>query len=261
MAPTDYDELAPGYDQRYRDRSYPGVRATLIELFGGASAPVVEVGCGTAQWVAALAAAATRVLGLDASAAMLSAGRVRATGRLARATAARLPLRTASCAGIYCVHALHHFPDKPAFLAEVARVLAPGGRFAVISLDPARGEDRWVVYDYWPETRAHDLARYLSHEQLQALCAASGLTLQRYGVAEQLAETRRAEELVTRGEALKRSTSQLADLSDEAWQRGLARLTHAARENAALEVPAFLRLSLWVFEKRTPRLSDTWVYG
>jgi hypothetical protein len=32
MAPTDYDQLAPGYDQRYRDRGYPGVRATLTEL-------------------------------------------------------------------------------------------------------------------------------------------------------------------------------------------------------------------------------------
>jgi hypothetical protein len=42
-------------------------------------------------------------------------------------------------------------------------------------------------------------------------------------------------------------------VSDDAWQRGLSRLAHAAHENAALEVHAFLRLSLCVFE-RAPQL-------
>ncbi len=251
MKPTNYDELAPGYDQRYRDRKYPGIERTLLAELERAAGPVVEVGCGTAQWVAALRARGVHAAGIDASRAMLSVARTRAAGHLVQANASRLPLRSGSCAGLYCVHALHHFPDKAAFIAEVARVLAPGARFVVISLDPARAEDRWVVYDYWPEARANDLSRYLSADRLSAVCGAQGLRLRVYDVAEQLDETRSAAELLARGDELKRSTSQLADLSAAEWARGLARLKRASE--AALDEPlvvhAFLRLSVWVFER------------
>jgi ubiquinone/menaquinone biosynthesis C-methylase UbiE len=248
--PTDYDAIAPGYDQRYRDRSYPGVARALRSLFEHAAGPVLEVGCGTAQWIAMLRACGVQALGLDLSAAMLAIARERAQGRLLRARADALPLRSALWRGVYCVHALHHFPDKGAFVAEAARLLAPGGSLAVISLDPERNEDRWVVYDYWPETRVHDLARYASDAQLRGWCEAQGLRLRTYDVAEQIDETRSASELLARGVEFKRSTSQLADLDEAAWQRGLVRLAQANRDaGETLIVRASLRLSLWVFER------------
>ena len=211
---------------------------------------MLEVGCGTAQWVALLSAGGVQVLGVDLSAAMLSVARGRAQGRLVRARADKLPLRSAAWTGVYCVHALHHFPDKAAFVAEAARLLAPGGRLAVISLDPHQAEDNWVVYDYWPETRTDDLARYPSDAQLRAWCEAQGLRLLTYDVAEQIDETRGASELLARGPEFKLSTSQLADLDEATWQRGLARLVQANRAaGEALRVHAALRLSLWVFER------------
>jgi len=38
-----------------------------------------------------------------------------------------------------CVESAHHYPDKPAFLAQLRRVLKPGGRFAIAELISASG--------------------------------------------------------------------------------------------------------------------------
>jgi ubiquinone/menaquinone biosynthesis C-methylase UbiE len=250
MTPTDYDELAQGYDQRYRDRKYRGVEETLIRQFEQVRGAVIEVGCGTAQWVHALSSRGLCVLGFDASHAMLSVARERAEGRLAKADASALPLCSHACAGLYAVHAFHHFPDKALFVREVTRVLSPGARFVVISLDPHRREDHWVVYDYWPETYERDLARYASAQQLSEYAETTGLRLREYGIAEQLEETRSARELLERGDQLKRSTSQLADLSEKEWQEGLGRLRRAAEAAPGeLMVRASLRLSFWAFER------------
>ena len=251
MTKTNYEPLARDYDQRYRERRYPGVEQTLVRQLEHARGALVEVGCGTAQWVHALSERGLRVLGIDASQAMLSVARARAQGRLVLANASALPLREQACAGLFAVHALHHFPDKAAFILEVARVLSPGGRFVVISLDPHRHEDRWGVYDYWPETYARDLARYASTEQISEYGQAAGLRLVEYGIAEQLEETRSASELLDRGEAWKRSTSQLADLSAREWEDGLARLRQARADAAPAElsVRASLRLSFWLLER------------
>jgi SAM-dependent methyltransferase len=46
------------------------------------------------------------------------------------ADAERLPFRDGAFDAVTCRIAAHHFPDPPAFLDEVARVLAPGGVLA-----------------------------------------------------------------------------------------------------------------------------------
>ena len=243
---TDYEQLAPGYDQRYRDRNYAGVKQALVQTLRSLDGPVLEVGCGTAQWVAALREQGVRAFGLDRSPAMLQQARQRADGLVLHATASQLPLRSRSVAAIYCVHAAHHFPDRPAFLREAARVLVVGGTLLVIGLDPHRDDLRWVVYDYWPETRERDLVRYPSTETWRSFADSAGLTLLEYGVAEHLQEVRPAERLLADASSLKLSTSQLADLSADAYQAGLTRLQRAARD-APLQAHADLKLCLWRF--------------
>jgi len=48
---------------------------------------------------------------------------------LVRGSALALPFRPSSFDAVNCCGALHLFPDVPRALAEIARVLAPGGRF------------------------------------------------------------------------------------------------------------------------------------
>ncbi|RMF71124.1 MAG: methyltransferase domain-containing protein, partial [Acidobacteria bacterium] len=56
-----------------------------------------------------------------------------------------LPLADASAALVVVVDALHHMPDIPRVIAEIARVLAPGGRAVLLEPDPRSLVGRFVV--------------------------------------------------------------------------------------------------------------------
>ncbi len=117
------------------DREYDLVRAWLAPAAGGVLA---DLSCGPGVLGRRLAASGdfARVYGVDLSAAMLiQASRLNAADGttdafpLVRADVARLPLRDASLAGAHAGAAMHLWPDVPAALSEVARVLRPGGVF------------------------------------------------------------------------------------------------------------------------------------
>src|SRR5215475_7078210 len=132
---VDYDRIAPAYDRRYAERSYAGVGDALARFLGDA-ARVLEVGCGTGHWLAQIGASGRSAFGVDASPAMLRRARTSTDARVAVATASALPFEAARFDAVVCVNALHHFPDKPRFLAEAWRVLRPGGRFFSVGMDP-----------------------------------------------------------------------------------------------------------------------------
>ncbi len=101
------------------------------------SSVVLDLACGPGIYARRFARGSPQghVVGVDLSAAMLEVARQRARAErldnlfLVRADALRLPLRDAAFDVVNCCGALHLFRDLPAALAEVARVLRPGGRF------------------------------------------------------------------------------------------------------------------------------------
>lgn len=98
---------------------------------------VLDVACGAGH-VAELAAPYVRqVVAVDVTPALLrlAADRFRAAGitnvLLQEGNASRLPFLDASFDLVVCRSALHHFPDPRQPVAEMARVVRPGGRVAV----------------------------------------------------------------------------------------------------------------------------------
>lgn len=90
---------------------------------------VLEIGCGTgsfAQDVRRVVGA--RVLATDASTAMVAATRERGLTALA-ARAEALPLGDDAVDAVCAMWMLYHVPDLTATLAEIRRVLRPGGVF------------------------------------------------------------------------------------------------------------------------------------
>jgi SAM-dependent methyltransferase len=89
---------------------------------------ILDVGCGDGQLTERIAATGARVLGVDASPAMVEAARARG---LAAETgnAEALPFATGRFDAVFSNAALHWVRDQDAMLAEVRRVLKPGGRF------------------------------------------------------------------------------------------------------------------------------------
>lgn len=103
---------------------------------------IIELGCGPGVAVAALAARAGRglVVGVDHSQVVLgqaarrnktaiAAGRV----RLIHASVERLAVPDAPFDAALAVNTVGMWPDPPARLSEVGRLLRPGGRIALVS--------------------------------------------------------------------------------------------------------------------------------
>jgi ubiquinone/menaquinone biosynthesis C-methylase UbiE len=265
---VDYDAIATTFDERYRrQRSYAEVERAVLAF---AAAPgvdgVLEVGCGTGHWLAALAgtteetdtaATAVRpetVAGIDPSWGMLERARVTAPAALiARACAEMLPWREASFDRVLCVNVVHHMADPVAFLAEAARVLREGGGVMIIGLDPHTGRDSWWIYDHFPSALATDLARYPATERLREWMGGAGFI----DCSTREVQRRPAELTVAaaaeRGTLDRRSTSQLALLSEEEYAAGIARIHAAGEQGVTLRADLRLYATTGRIPSRAPR--------
>jgi SAM-dependent methyltransferase len=112
--------------------------AQFLDLLPPAGALTVDMGCGEGRLGRVLAGAGHHVVGCDAAFAAVKAA-VDAPEACAAlvADAALLPLRDCEADLVIAFMCLHDFDDMPAAIAEAARVLVPGGRFAVALKHPA----------------------------------------------------------------------------------------------------------------------------
>jgi ubiquinone/menaquinone biosynthesis C-methylase UbiE len=120
-----YDHLAPVYDARWAFYIEATLRATLDGWQPRPGARVLDLAAGTGVLMRALGDRHPDldVVGLDLSRGMLS----RAAGLRVQADAGRLPLASGTFDHVLCANAFHLFPTPKATLAEVRRVLRPGG--------------------------------------------------------------------------------------------------------------------------------------
>lgn len=131
--PVVFDRAAGYYDAT---RGFPpGVETRVAALLAeagrlGPASSVLEVGIGTGRIALPLAERVRDVTGVDLSAPMLRQLRAKrgpARVQAARADASRLPFPDARFDAVVGVHVFHLIPAWREALAEVARVLRPGG--------------------------------------------------------------------------------------------------------------------------------------
>jgi ArsR family transcriptional regulator len=160
-----------GQWDRVREELF-GARFHLAALAGFLSSDWVvgDLGCGTGAVAAALAPFVARVVAVDASAAMLQAAKKRlhdvANVELRRGELEALPIDDDRLDAVTLMLVLHHVPDPAKALAEVARVLKPGGRLLLVDMLP---HDR----DGYRQQMGHVWLGF-SDEQLNAWLAACG---------------------------------------------------------------------------------------
>lgn len=120
------DGFTDGADPEYVEQILPLAAHNLQ-----GAAEVLDVGCGDGQ-VSRLAVrgGATRVVGVDPTWNQLVTADARGGGAsYARAGAGRLPFRSGSFDAVVACLVFEHIRDVDDAIAEVARVLRPGGRF------------------------------------------------------------------------------------------------------------------------------------
>ncbi len=129
--------MSVGMDQRWRRRALDKIDVGPTDL-------VVDLACGTGDFCALVAGRGAKVIGVDFALQMLKQGRTRGLDfRSVQGDGEWLPFRSASVDVVTCGFALRNFVSLSAVLSEIARILKPGGRTALIDVDrPAWGPIR-----------------------------------------------------------------------------------------------------------------------
>ena len=131
---------------------------------------VLDIGCGTGRFLTQLSEKA-KAWGVDASPEMLEVARTRAgSAGLKLGRAEELPFKDGwfERATMWLVA---HLVERPRAFAEAARVLEPGGRFAVATFDPSYFDEFWLN-ELFPSMEAADRARFPTADELTAALAA-----------------------------------------------------------------------------------------
>jgi len=145
LGPT-YDHvgavLSLGQDPRWR--------RFLVSRLPGGGGRVLDVATGTGLVARELLARGFTVVGLDQSPGMLSLARARFGQRvkLVEGSAEQLPFPDASFDHLTFTYLLRYVDDPAATLAELARVVKPGGTIAMLEFGVPRGLWRplWELY-------------------------------------------------------------------------------------------------------------------
>ncbi|HEU0033785.1 MAG TPA: class I SAM-dependent methyltransferase [Kofleriaceae bacterium] len=123
-----YDDFAGWYE---RERHLPyhrmldDLEVELVERYGK-DKDILEVGCGTGLILDRTQRFARSAAGIDLSGGMLAMAARRGL-HVAQASATELPIATSSVDVAYSFKVLAHIPDITRAMAEMARVVRPGG--------------------------------------------------------------------------------------------------------------------------------------
>ncbi len=135
-----FDAIAPRYDLLNRLLTFRldvrWRRRTVRDLDLPTGSTVLDLACGTGDLCRDLDSAGHRPVGMDLSWGMLVAARTDAP--LVHADALRLPAPSGTVDGVTCGFALRNLAALEPFFAELARVLRPGGRIALLEVDRPR---------------------------------------------------------------------------------------------------------------------------
>jgi ubiquinone/menaquinone biosynthesis C-methylase UbiE len=163
QARAQFDRWAHSYDRSIVQHLLfqPAYRMLMEELYAWRRDDprpfdMLDIGSGTGAWIAMIAATrlpSRRLIGLDYSKSMCAVSEDKsrsidssARPRFVNGDSEHLPFCDASFDVLTCSHSFHHYPHQAATIAEMRRVLRPGGRLMLVDgfRDNVIG---WVLYD------------------------------------------------------------------------------------------------------------------
>lgn len=137
---------------------------------------LIEVGCGAGYGAARLCAHAAQFVGLDVDSEVIAhakAANVSTTAEFRVYDGVQIPFEDASFDIAVSFQVVEHVPDDVGYIAEIARVLAPGGRLYLTTpnrltrVDPGRRPwNRYHLREYTPTELGALLTREFGDVQL-----------------------------------------------------------------------------------------------
>lgn len=232
MQKTDYSKIAATYNKRYVENYLPSIESSLKSIIeSNGYKTILEAGCGTGRWISSLEKVSKKVFGLDFSFDMMKIPKTdKSQLNLVNADAVHIPFKDNFFDLIFCVNAIHHFPDKDKFIAECKRTLTSNGMIAVFGVDPHIDKD-WYVYDYFDSVYENDLKRFPLLESLKEKLTIEKFTDIEIKIVEEIHHKKTGIEVLADPFLNKNHSSQLANLSDEGYQRGLDKIKKQIEKN------------------------------
>lgn len=143
-----FDTIAPRYDLVNRIMTFRldvGIRRkTLESLRLRAGSTVLDLACGTGDFVKSLEKGGHTAIGIDLSYGMMAAAT--SDSPFLQGDLLSLPIADNSVDAAVCGYALRNLVSLPPFFDELARVVRPGGRIALV--DVSAPENRILRYGY-----------------------------------------------------------------------------------------------------------------
>jgi ubiquinone/menaquinone biosynthesis C-methylase UbiE len=150
------------------------VKLVLDHLGDLAGKRIADVGCGKGRFAKIVAERASQgpepaherrssVIAIDLAEAMLAQIPSDGLGSIHRCAASMtaLPLATGSCGGAYATESLEHAVDIPLAVAELCRIVEPGGRIVIIDKNA----------EAWGRLKTPEWERWFGRKELEQLLA------------------------------------------------------------------------------------------
>jgi ubiquinone/menaquinone biosynthesis C-methylase UbiE len=158
LAKAEFAEWSRSYDRSILQLllfgpSHRAIIRRLKDQFGDRPFRVLDVGCGTGVFAERMRAALpnAQIWGVDLVSAMLEKGKARYqahSGHIVpiQGNSEQLPFANSSFDIVTCCNSFHHYPHQDKAVAEMRRVLVPGGKLMLIDgyRDMPWG---WMIYD------------------------------------------------------------------------------------------------------------------
>jgi ubiquinone/menaquinone biosynthesis C-methylase UbiE len=220
----DYDKIASEYE-RHRKVHPEVLNNLLLTSRIGSVSKVLEVGCGTGNYIIALEAlTGCSCWGIDASEQMLSRAKERSrTAHFQPGKAEGLDSPPDFFDLVFSVDVIHHLDDRLAYFREAYRVLRAGGKGCTVT------DSEWIIRHrqplavYFPETVEIELGRYPCMAELRDLMERVGFS----EITESMVEF--AYPLTDIQAYRDKAFSSLLFIPEAAFQRGIGRMEQDLR--------------------------------
>lgn len=223
---VNYNNISPVYNERYKVSPLDGVKTKLISIIDSQKpSNILEVGCGTGHWLNILFQKNYNPIGADYSYGMLQqAIKENRSLHLINSNADSPPFKQNNFDLIYCINAIHHFPDAKKFINDSMQLLNKNGMLLIIGFDPHDKDNEWYLYKYFSSTYQVDLKRIPSFSTFKNWLHIINFKNIKTELVHNVQNDHIGNNVFNDHFLDKRGSSQLALLSDEEYQKGINKM-------------------------------------